>query len=144
MAKEYFTLDEVNELIPQLEYHFRKLLQHKKEMAQRSNQLRKLGATPQLIGRVPNDARPEIHALQAEVRGHYRDFKQELFAIENIGGEIKDLELGRVDFPSKKDGEDVILTWQLGVTDGACVMPVEEEEKGDKIIHVELRPDSPI
>ena len=131
MGKEYFTFDEVNELIPQLEYHFRKLLLHKKEMAQSSLKLRAVGVTPQLIGRIPNDARPEIHQLQSEVRKNYREFKQHIFAIENIGGEIKDLELGRVDFPSKKDGEDVLLTWQLGVTDVAFVQPIAESEKED-------------
>jgi len=128
MGKEYFTYDEVNELIPQLEYHFQKLLHHKKEMAQTSLQLRRQGITPQLIGKVSSDHRPEIHLLQSEVRRHYREFKQHIFAIENLGGEIKDLELGRVDFPGQQDGEDIILTWQLGVTEVAYPQKIGSEE----------------
>jgi hypothetical protein len=121
MAKEHFTLDEVNELIPQLEYHFRKLLHFKREMARASRRLRKWGVTPLLIGHIPQQARPEIQVLQAEMRGYYREFKQNLFAIENLGGEIKDLELGRVDFPAKRDGEELFLSWQLGVTNLTAV-----------------------
>ena len=129
MTKEHFTLDEVNELIPQLEYHFRKLLHFKREMSRATRRLRKWGATPLLIGHIPQQARPEIQALQAEMRGYYREFKQHLFAIENLGGEIKDLELGRVDFIAMKNGEEAILSWQLGVTDVAAVFSAEEGKR---------------
>jgi hypothetical protein len=129
MNKEHFTIDQVNELIPQLEYHFRKMLHHKREMARATRKLRKWGAAPLLIGRIPQHARPEIQALQAEIRGHYREFKQHLFAMENMGGEIKDLELGRVDFPSQREGEAVSLSWQLGVTAAAVILPPEERKK---------------
>lgn len=142
MAKDYFTLDEVNELVPQLEYHFRKLIQYKKDMAHTSNRLRKMGATPQLIGKVPYDARREVLELQGEVRRQYREFKQHLFAIESLGGEIKDLELGRVDFPSQKEGQNVILTWQLGVTDGAYLLTPEEESDEKTTVQIDLREES--
>ena len=127
MVKRYFTFDEVNELIPQLEHHFHKLLLHKKEMGQTSLRLRKMGITPQLIGRVPNDAPRQVQDLQIAVRRSYREFKQHLFSIENMGGEIKDLELGRVDFPATEEGGDIILTWQLGVTEVAYPHPVGKE-----------------
>ncbi|MDX1386513.1 MAG: DUF2203 family protein [bacterium] len=129
MTKDYFTYDEVNELIPQLEYHFQKLLHHKKEMAQASHRLRTYGATPQLIGHVAKDAPAEVHHAQGEVRRHYREYKNHLFAIENMGGEIKDLELGRVDFPAQQEGEDAVLTWQLGVTEGPFLQILEEKNE---------------
>lgn len=126
MGRDYFSFDEVNELIPQLEYHFRKLLEHKKEMAQTSQELRRLGVTPQLLGRIPNQARPDVQKLQMVVRNHYREFKNHIFAIENLGGEIKDLELGRVDFPAMMDGEEMVLAWQLGVTEVAVPQPLDD------------------
>ncbi len=132
MAKAYFTVDEVNELIPQLEYYFTQMLQHKTEMAQFSHELRRYGVVPQLIGKVPNDPRSEVNRLQSEVRRHYREFKQHLFSIENLGGEIKDLELGRVDFPAKVSGEDYLLTWQLGVTPTAYLHRVPKADGKSK------------
>lgn len=131
MEKKYFSFDEVNELIPQLEFHFQKLLQHKTEMGQTSFRLRQMGVTPQLVGRVPNEASRQVQELQIAVRQNYRQFKEHLFAIENLGGEVKDLALGRVDFPALQDGEDIVLTWQLGVTNVAVPLSISEGEEDE-------------
>lgn len=144
MTKDYFTVDEVNDLIPKLEFHFRKMLLHKREMAKTSNQLRKLGAVPQLIGRVPTEARAEVQGLQSRLRASYREFKQHLFAVEELGGDIKDLELGRVDFSTQKDGEDHVLVWQLGMTDRAILMPVTERIKASHRVYIEFPQPYPI
>jgi hypothetical protein len=34
--------------------------------------------------------------------------------IHRLGCQVKDLELGLVDFPSQRDGRDVLLCWRLG------------------------------
>jgi hypothetical protein len=130
MTKKLFSIDEVNELIPQLEHHFRHLLQHKKEMSKAAIRLRKLGLEPNLL---ENDLPSIVEPLDAEsldlhrrLREHYEAFKQNLLAIERTGGEIKDLELGRVEFPSMENGAEVRLTWQLGVTEAAHRDAAEE------------------
>ena len=33
---------------------------------------------------------------------------------------VKDLDTGLVDFPSARDGEDILLCWQLGEDEVAC------------------------
>jgi hypothetical protein len=38
-------------------------------------------------------------------------------AVEALGGRIKDLELGRVEFLSRQGDKIVPLIWQFGVTD---------------------------
>lgn len=127
MAKKLFNIDEVNELIPQLEHHFRNLLQHKKEMSKAAVRLRKLGIEPNLLEtEPPSHAEPELIELHRRLREHYEAFKQNLLAIERTGGEIKDLELGRVDFPSLENGSEIHLTWQLGVTEAAHRDAAEE------------------
>lgn len=127
MKRKLFTLDEVEQLVPRLQQCFQKLLYHKKEMAQCSNRLRYYGAVPQLVGRVPTEAAPEVQQLQAEVRRHYREFKNKLFDVESLGGEIKNLELGRVDFNCLHEGMKRVLTWQLGVTEGVYLQPIEDD-----------------
>lgn len=117
MSKKVFTYDEVNELVPQLEYHFRQLLLNKKEMAKASLRLKKTGHSPELIGEIPTDLDPKARELYRQVRAHYQDFKRHLLTIESMGGEIKDLELGRVVFNSSEGGEVSRLVWQLGVTE---------------------------
>ncbi|MCC6272644.1 MAG: DUF2203 family protein [Deltaproteobacteria bacterium] len=127
MGKKYFTVDEVNELIPQLDHHFRKMLLHKKEMSKATVRLRKLGVEPQLLEAAPPSGSPDVQELHRQLQNHYFSFKQNLLAIERTGGEIKDLELGRVDFPSLEDGREGRLTWQLGVTEAAYRHPLPEE-----------------
>ncbi len=127
MTKKLFSIDEVNELIPQLEHHFQNLLQHKKEMSKAAVRLRKLGMEPNLLdNEPPSYTEPELIELHRRLREHYEAFKQNLLAIERTGGEIKDLELGRVDFPSLENGSEIRLTWQLGVTEAAHRDAAEE------------------
>ena len=127
MGKKYFTVDEVNELIPQLDHHFRQMLLHKKEMSKATVRLRKWGVEPQLLEAAPEFPSPEIEVLHRQLQSDYFSFKQHLLAVERIGGEIKDLELGRVDFPSLENGQEGRLTWQLGVTEAAYRHPLPEE-----------------
>lgn len=127
MTKKIFSIDEVNELIPQLEHHFGHLLQHKKEMSKAALRLRKLGMEPNLLDNEPPSVLdPEVIELHRRLREHYEAFKQSLLAIERTGGEIKDLELGRVDFYSMENGAEISLTWQLGVTAAAHRDAAEE------------------
>ncbi len=115
-AEKFLSVDEVNQLIPQLEHHFKKLLADKQAMAKASTRLKKLGVEPQLLQAAPQDPRPLINELQREVFEHYGAFKQHILAIESLGGKIKDLELGRVEFVSRDSEKLYLLTWQLGVT----------------------------
>jgi len=127
MGKKYFSVDEVNELIPQLEHHFQQMLTNKREMSKAALQLRKMGLQPELLESSSFSGSPEAEAVHRRLQSHYFSFKQHLLSVERIGGEIKDLELGRVDFPCLENGQEGRLTWQLGVTEAAYRHPVAEE-----------------
>ncbi len=116
MGRRNFSIDEVNQLIPQLEYHFKKILVHKKEIAKISLRLKKIGIVPKLIEEDWEDPRPEVQELHTQLQQHYQAFKKHVLAIEGLGGEIKDFELGRVVFSSTVEGQEAHLIWQLGVT----------------------------
>ncbi|HCU26016.1 MAG TPA: hypothetical protein DF383_13445, partial [Deltaproteobacteria bacterium] len=85
--------------------------------------LRKLGIEPQLLTEPVQRLNSETQALHHELNSHYVSFKRHLLAIEAMGGETKDLELGRVDFPSLENGVETHLTWALGVTEAAYRHP---------------------
>ena len=40
--------------------------------------------------------------------------KQEMAAIEEMGVQVKDLEVGLIDFPTLFRGEEVLLCWRFG------------------------------
>lgn len=119
MIRKYFTIDEVNQLIPQLEHHFRKLLLNKKEMAKLSLRLKKVGVEAPMLENFEPDPRLEVQKIQMEFSQNYLEFKNHLLAVESMGGRIKDLELGRVEFFAKEQDKYSLLTWQLGVTEVA-------------------------
>ena len=46
--------------------------------------------------------------------------------IQALGAVVKDLELGLVDFPSLRDGEEVFLCWRVGEDEIGFWHPVDE------------------
>ena len=59
-------------------------------------------------GRAVGEARsPEFNRLGEEL-------EQCVTQLEQIGVEIKDVETGLLDFPAVREGEDVLLCWQVG------------------------------
>lgn len=68
----------------------------------------RLGVDP---GRVPID---RLLAEQPGLRRVVEELDAAVGAIEALGVELKDAELGLVDFPAVLDGEPVYLCWQFG------------------------------
>ena len=50
----------------------------------------------------------------AVYRGFYATLTEELERIRALGGAVKELDTGLVDFPGRRDGEDILLCWRLG------------------------------
>jgi len=50
--------------------------------------------------------------------------------IQALGAIVKDLELGLVDFPSLRDGEEVLLCWRVGEEEIGFWHPVDEGFSG--------------
>ena len=57
---------------------------------------------------------PAVRQAKAVFRGLDEALNDEIERIHALGGEVKDLELGLVDFPSTRDGEEILLCWKLG------------------------------
>jgi hypothetical protein len=61
-----------------------------------------------------DDGPPAVRQAKAVFRGLDEALNDEIERIRSLGGEVKDLELGLVDFPSTREGEDILLCWKLG------------------------------
>jgi hypothetical protein len=58
---------------------------------------------------------PELAASLAAAGSAAEDgLREALEALDELGVVVKDLDAGLVDFPSERDGEIVLLCWQLG------------------------------
>jgi hypothetical protein len=56
----------------------------------------------------------DVSAVQSELEREAEALRECVVAIEAAGAIVKDLDTGLVDFPSERDGEPVLLCWQLG------------------------------
>ena len=55
-----------------------------------------------------------MRRAKALFRGFYEALSDEIEQVRALGGEVKDIELGLVDFPARRRGEDILLCWRLG------------------------------
>ncbi len=106
-----FTLEEANALLPQVQQTLAALRHHVREvLAQEAHvdawELISGQAEPQDDVRVVNEL-----ALLEQRR---TEFQHACAAFERLGGHLKDLDLGLVDFYTWMDGELVLLCWQEG------------------------------
>ncbi|MEK6607800.1 MAG: DUF2203 domain-containing protein [Myxococcota bacterium] len=117
-SKRYFTPSEANRLIPRLEEIFGRALQLHSQLRSTQEQLIALGhpATPALL---ENDATldgpDQVRQLKARFRGLYEAIGAEVGDVESLGGHVKDIEIGLVDFFSLlAGGGEVLLCWRMG------------------------------
>jgi hypothetical protein len=56
----------------------------------------------------------ELAALETAVETAAAELASAIGKVQATGVLVKDLDSGLVDFPAKRDGDDVLLCWQLG------------------------------
>ncbi len=129
----YFTLNESERLLPEVERALRDALFHRGEYQKADEEL---DGSVQHI-RMSGGARVDRGAyLAARSR---RDtsaaaLKDALDRIENIGALVKDLDIGLIDFLSLYKGREVCLCWKLGEDRIRFWHGAEEGFRGRKLI----------
>lgn len=132
MARRLYTVAEVETLIPTLEGIFTQILQLRVGLRGIEQKLERAGVTidaedesddesddsgedAQLPSRsVKAQEPPEVRRARAVFRGFYEALSDGLEHIRALGGEVKDLDMGLVDFPGRRGPEDILLCWRLG------------------------------
>jgi hypothetical protein len=113
MSDRTFTLDEAQSLLPVLESLLRTAIQSKKLMDEVEAEMQALTHRIFLNGgthvHVVPIARRKAERSKAEQRA-----KDALAEIDSIGVQVKDLDIGLLDFPCLVDGKIILLCWKLG------------------------------
>jgi len=111
VAPPYFTPDEANEALEQVRPLTAELVEHRRALAEL--QERQAALTARIAGNggdlEPRELQDVQEALDEEVAGIARCVAR----IHEAGGLVKDLDAGLVDFPARREGEDVLLCWRL-------------------------------
>lgn len=115
MAQAYFTPDDVNRLIPTLEKILAPLQQLKQEIDRKGHRLQRRKAAAERMGEAGRGS-DEFMADEAELEFLIMQAQLHVRRLEELGGQLKGLQPGLVDFPGLIDGEPVLLCWQQGET----------------------------
>jgi len=113
MSDRTFTLDEALSLLPVLESLLRTAIAGKKIMEDVEAEMQSLNHRIFLNGGTHVDvvatARRKAERAKAEQRA-----KDALAEIDSIGVQVKDLDIGLLDFPCEVEGRVVLLCWKMG------------------------------
>jgi len=115
MARAHFTVGDVEALIPALERIFVHMLQIRAGLRGIEAQLERANvhmSREELLE--SDDGPPDIRRAKALFRGFYEALSDEIERVRALGGEVKDVESGLVDFPGLRRGEAILLCWRLG------------------------------
>jgi hypothetical protein len=113
MSDRTFTLDEALTLLPVLESLLRAAIGGKKVMEGVEAEMQALSHRIFLNGGTHVDvvavARRKAERAKAEQRA-----KDAIAEIDSIGVQVKDLDIGLLDFPCEVEGRIVLLCWKMG------------------------------
>ena len=118
MSRRYFSVAEVERLIPTLERIFVHVLQLRAALRQQEQTLERAGVRLSRDLLDEDDPREPLDVRQAQglFRAYYEALGEELSRVKELGGEVKDMDTGLVDFPGKRGEEEILLCWRLGET----------------------------
>ena len=113
MSDRTFTLDEAQSLLPVLESLLRTAIKAKKVIEETESEQQALQHRVFLNGGMFLDIVPlaRRRAERAKAEQHAKDALAE---IDSIGVQVKDLDMGLLDFPCEVEGQIILLCWKLG------------------------------
>ena len=113
MADKYFTRREAEELLPIVGGCLGEALEHKKKIEELDEVLSRAAARIMALGGSLPDL-GELSPKRTEREGSVAELQKAITQIQEMGCLVKDLEMGLVDFPSLREGEEVYLCWKFG------------------------------
>ncbi len=113
MSDRTFTLDEAQSLLSVLESLLRTAITGKKVIEEFEAEQQALGHKIFLNGGTFLDVVPLARRKAERVKAEQRA-KDAIAEIDSIGVQVKDLDMGLLDFPCQVDGQIILLCWKLG------------------------------
>ena len=113
MSDRTFTLDEAQTLLPILESLLRHAIAGKKLIEEVDTELQDMAHRVFLNGGTLLNV-VHLARRKAEREKAIRRIKDALAEIDATGVQVKDLDIGLLDFPCKVEGEILLLCWKLG------------------------------
>jgi len=113
MSTRTFTLDEAQDLVPVLESLLRTSIEGKKLMESVDAEMQEVAHRVFLSGGMSLNV-VHLARRKAEREKAIQRVKDAMAEIDAMGVQVKDLDIGLLDFPCEVDGEIILLCWKLG------------------------------
>jgi len=113
MSDRTFTLDEAQSLLPVLESLLRTAINSRKVIEEFDHDQQALQQQIFLTGGMFLDIVPLARKKAERVKAE-QHAKDALAEIDSIGVQVKDLDMGLLDFPCEVEGQTILLCWRLG------------------------------
>ena len=113
MSSRTFTLDEAQDLLPVLESLLRACVENKKLVEATDSEFQVLAHKLFMNGGMSLNV-IRLARRKAEREKAIQKLKDAMAEIDAIGVQVKDLDIGLLDFPFEVDGQIVLLCWKLG------------------------------
>jgi hypothetical protein len=115
MSSRTFTLEEAQSLLPVLESLLRTAIAGKKLMEEVETEMQAVHRRIFLNGGTHLDIVPLARRKAERVRAEQK-LRDAFAEVDSIGVQVKDLDIGLLDFPCEVEGRTVLLCWKLGET----------------------------
>ena len=112
MPPRVFTPDEANAALSELRPLVEAMVEGKRALD--DAQERRDDIAQRIAGNGGGIPPAELGALEAAVEEAATTLAGTIGEIQALGVLVKDLDSGLVDFPGERDGQDILLCWQLG------------------------------
>ena len=113
MSSRTFTLDEAQDLLPVLESLLRTSIDGKQFIESVDAEFQALAHKIFLNGGMSLNV-VQLASRKAEREKTFQRVRDAMAEIDAIGVQVKDLDIGLLDFPCEVDGRVVLLCWKLG------------------------------
>jgi len=129
-VQRIFTPEEANEALTELRPVAEQMVAHRRALSEAQHRQAELVVTIAGNGGDlgPSDLQEAAAAIQREADG----IAECVRVLDDAGVQVKSLEEGLLDFPSLRDGEDVLLCWQVGEPEVAFWHGIDEGFAGRK------------
>ena len=108
----YFTREQANALLPAVQTLAERMVVHRAALEPAQHRLG--GFLEKISGNGGGMQLPELAEAHEAVEQEAAGIARCVQAIQELGGLVKDVGEGLVDFPTRREGEEVLLCWKLG------------------------------
>lgn len=128
MADRYFTPEEANEALEEVRPLTEALVEHRHALVEL--QARQVSLTARIAGNGGNVEPHELQEVQERLDEEVAGIARCVARIHQVGALVKDLDEGLVDFPARREDEEVLLCWHLGEDEVGYWHGIEEGFSG--------------